>query len=61
MFFRSAAILLAALTISLAAHPAYAHDKDEGVVVKAGQRQAGSENQGTRGHARSGEGSVCDD
>lgn len=37
MFFRSVAILLAALTISLAAHPAYAHDKDEGVVVKAGQ------------------------
>ena len=37
MFFRFAAILLAALAISIAAHPAYAHEKDEGIVVKAGQ------------------------
>ena len=38
MFFRSAAILLAALALALVmAKPAYAHDKDEGIVVKAGE------------------------
>ena len=37
MFFRSAAILVAALAITIVAHPAYAHEKDEGIVIKAGQ------------------------
>ena len=37
MYFRSAVLLLAVLAISVAARPSYAHEKDEGVVVKAGQ------------------------
>ena len=37
MFFRSAAILVAALAITIVAQPAYAHEKDEGIVIKAGQ------------------------
>jgi hypothetical protein len=38
MFFRSAAVLLAALALVLyAVQPAYAHEKEEGTVVRAGE------------------------
>ncbi len=37
MFFRSAAILLAALLFCTVVQKTYAHDKDEGVVVKVSE------------------------
>ena len=64
MFSRSAAVLLAMLVLVLyAVKPAFAHEKEEGTVVKAGEGKLvlTSKGQGKAEHPRSCQGCARDD
>jgi hypothetical protein len=53
MFSRSTAVLLAALALAVfGAKPAYAHDKEEGTVVKAGEGKLILTGKGGQTHTR---------